>query len=98
MGCARPTGDSHGRTPRGPAQRRGRNAKAAPKRGVQKRGLGQYRGRSPKAPALCRISHVDFRGIRLDELPRILIPRTPVNKDKDTKGRGSPASALTSWV
>ena len=33
-----------------------------------------------------------------NELPRIPIPRTSVNKDKDTKGRGSPASALTSWV
>src|SRR5215217_9387925 len=32
MGCARPTGGSHGRTTRGPAQRRGRNAKAAPRR------------------------------------------------------------------
>src|SRR5215211_5355278 len=47
--CARPTGGSHGRTTRGPAQRRGgRKAKAALEGGPStKRGQGQHKGRSP---------------------------------------------------
>src|SRR5215207_1577857 len=61
---------------------------------VVERGQGQYKGRSPKAPALCRISHVDFRGIRLDELLRIPIPRTRVNRGKKSKAGLQAAPAL----
>ena len=45
--CARPTGDSHGRTTRGPAQRfKGAKTKAARKGEDETRGQGQYKGRS----------------------------------------------------
>src|SRR5215216_4273902 len=49
--CARPTGDKHGRTTRGPAHRRG-GAKRRPRRERVKqvrvrRGPGQYKGLSP---------------------------------------------------
>src|SRR5215211_6290354 len=49
--CARPTGCKHGRTIRGPVQRR-RGAKRRPRRGgkSEKRGEGQYKGRSPVGP------------------------------------------------
>jgi hypothetical protein len=51
IGCARPTGDSHACTIRGPAQRRG-GAKGKPRQGwgPKKRGQGQYKGRSPAEP------------------------------------------------
>ena len=46
-GGARPTGDSHVRTTRGPAQR-GEGAMRRPRQGAfKKRGRGQYKGRSP---------------------------------------------------
>jgi len=50
--CARPTGGSHGRTVRGPAQRRG-GAERRPRQKCWQDGRGQqqqhYKGRSPKA-------------------------------------------------
>ena len=46
-GGARPTGDSHGLTTRGPAQR-GEGAKHRPRQGAfKKRGRDHYKGRSP---------------------------------------------------
>jgi len=44
--CARPTGDSHARSTRGPAQH-GEGAMRRPRQGAfKKRGRGQYKGRS----------------------------------------------------
>src|SRR5829696_2340555 len=59
--CARPTGGSHGRIIRGPAQRRG-DAKRRPRSTstVVERGQGQYKGRSPKAPAQRRMVRVFY--------------------------------------
>jgi hypothetical protein len=54
IGCACPTGDSHARTTRGPAQRRG-GAKGKPRQGwgPKKRGQGHYRGRGPVGHRPC---------------------------------------------
>jgi hypothetical protein len=51
IGSARPTGGSHARTTRGPAQRRG-GAKGKPRQGwgPKKRGQRQYKGPSPCEP------------------------------------------------
>jgi hypothetical protein len=50
--CARPTGGSHGLITHDPAQRF-KGAKRRPRwKRMGKRGQGQYKGRSPKAPTL----------------------------------------------
>jgi hypothetical protein len=43
---------------------------------------------------LCRISYVDFRESRLDELPRITLPRTRVNKPLQPFSNGVVPSPL----
>src|SRR5215208_4724015 len=54
MGCARPTGGSHGLITEGPAQRfEGARRTAAPGKigiGIEQRGQRQYKGRSPVGP------------------------------------------------
>jgi len=45
--CARPTGDSHGRTTRGPAQRTAGQSKGRTKEAPQ-RGQENYKGRGPE--------------------------------------------------
>jgi hypothetical protein len=60
IGCARPTGDSHARTTRGPAQGRG-GTKQRPHQGwgPKKRGQRQYKGRdTPKDAPTDPITYV----------------------------------------
>jgi hypothetical protein len=47
--CARPTGDSHGLTARGPTQRFKVQCEGRAKGRSKTRGQGQYKGRSPLA-------------------------------------------------
>src|SRR5215217_7586808 len=87
--CARPTGGSHGRIIRGPAQRRG-DAKRRPRSTstVVERGQGQYKGRSPKAPSQSRFRFELLKPVCADTRSRTTQRASPLPRASPTAQGG----------
>jgi hypothetical protein len=96
-GGARPTGDSHGRTTRGPTQRF-KDANQKPRQGgAQKRGQGHYRGWGPTPSFATAKRSYPSRGIATtllhERLPWVTILLYPTASE-----RGEGMLAVLFWV